>query len=202
MKKQFRTRILTSLLILSLICFIFSGCFSTGKIVVQNDIVYSTKRIELKYIIRDYDRRSPLLYLEQSIIKEIKNNNETTIKVYDILGLTSSGFKLEDKVFMIVDSNVYPMAIDIIDYEHAKSITANTQEILTSDSTKVSVLTGYSENNEKITRFSYKLSDEMISKIKNSNQVLFRYYAGPSMMTVKLKNTYLRKVKKIINEYK
>jgi hypothetical protein len=140
MKKRFRIGILFSGLILTLISFIFSSCFSSSKIVMQNDIVYSTKRIELRYLCRDNNRRSPLLYLEQLIVKEIKSDNEKSIKVYDILALTSSSFKLEDKVFLIVDSDVYPMVIDIIEYENAKSITPNTENILAADSTTVSVV--------------------------------------------------------------
>ncbi len=200
MKKGFRIRILISGLMLSVVCFIFSSCFFTPKILIEDDIVYSTKRIELNYLCKDKDRRSPLLYLEQSIIKEIKTNKETTIKVYDVLSLTSSGFKLDDKVFMIVDNNVYPMTIDNIEYEQSKSISENSEDIITSDSTSISVVTGYSENSKKITRFSYKLSDEIINKIKNSNQVLFRYYAGPSMMTIKLKDRYLSELKELIDQ--
>jgi hypothetical protein len=200
MKKQLRKRTIYAGLIIVLALSIFSGCVSTNRMVVEDDIVYSTKRIELKYLCKDYNRRSPLLYLEQSIIKEIKANKETSIKVYDILALTGSSFKLEDKVFLIVDKVVYPMAIDIKEYENAKSITANAEDVLTSDSTTVSVTTGYSENNRKITRFSYRLSDEIINKIKNSDEVIFRYYAGPSMLTVQLKNKYLRKFKILIDE--
>ncbi len=85
--------------------------------------------------------------------------------------------------------------IDAIEYEYTKSITEDTENILTSDSTSVSIVTGYSENNNKITRFSYSLSDEIVSKLKYSNLVLFRYYAGPSMLTVKLKNRNLSKLK-------
>jgi hypothetical protein len=199
MKKQFRIRKLFFGLILALICFIFPSCFSSSKILVENDIVYSTKRIELKYFCRGNSWRSPLLYLEQSVTKEIKTNNESTIKVYDVVALTSSSFKLEDKVFMIIDNNVYPMPIDLIEYENAKSITENSENILTSDSTTISVNTGYSENNKKFTRFNYTLSNEIIDKIKNSDQVLFRYYAGPSMLTVKLKDKYLRKLKTLID---
>jgi hypothetical protein len=104
MKSQAKIQLISLGFIITLIGFLFSGC-NTNRIVVQNDIVYSTKRIELEYLCGDKDRRSPLSYLKQFIVKEIKNNNEAVIKVYDILTLTSSGFKLEDKVFMIVDNN-------------------------------------------------------------------------------------------------
>lgn len=183
-----------------LISIMFIGCISSSRIVVQDDIVNSSKRLELRYLIRDFNKRSPLLYLEQQLVKEIKSDNKYSIKVYDILTLNSSSFKLEDKVFLIVDKSVYPMALDIIEYDNVKSITSNTKDILTSDSTKVSVVTGYTENNNKITKFSYKLSEELINKIKTSKQVSIRYYAGPSMLTVKLKDKNLRKIKKLIDK--
>lgn len=183
-----------------LISIMFIGCISTSRIIVQDDIVNSSKRLELRYLIRDFNKRFPLLYLEQQLVKEIKSDNKYSIKVYDILTLNSSSFKLEDKVFLIVDKSVYPMALDIIEYDNVKSITSNTKDILTSDSTKVSVVTGYTENNNKITKFSYKLSEELINKIKTSKQVSIRYYAGPSMLTVKLKDKNLRKIKKLIDK--
>jgi len=187
-------------LLFALISIMFIGCTSSNRIVVQDDIVNSSKRLELRYLIRDFKKRSPLLYLEQQLVKEIKTDKKYSIKVYDILTLNSSSFKLEDKVFLIVDNSVFSMDLDIIEYENVKSFTSNTKDILTSDSTKVSVVTGYSENNNKITRFSYKLSEELINKIKTSKQVSIRYYAGPSMLTVRLKDKNLRKIKKLIDQ--
>jgi hypothetical protein len=188
------------LLVTMLVCSIFQSCLSINKIIEENDIVYSTKRIELKYFCHDHNRLSPLLYLEQSVIKEIKANNEISYTVYDVLSLSSSSFKLENKVFIIIDNAVFPMTIDSKEYENSKTISENIEDVRTSDTTKVSVVTGYSENNKKITRFSYKLSDEIITMIKKSNQVFFRYYTGPSMLTVRLKEKNLRKIKYLINK--
>lgn len=200
MKNQIGTGRLKAVFIICLISFIFSGCYSPSKIIVQDDIVYSTKRIEFSYIQRDRSFRSPLLYLEQSVVKEINSNQEATIKMYDLLALTSSGFNLDNKVFIIVDNSVCPEEIEVVEYEQAKSITPKTEEILKSDSTKVSVVTGYSESNKKITRFSYTLSEETIGKIKKADQISFRYYAGPKMLTIKMKSRYLRKLKKLVNK--
>ena len=125
MKRQLITRTIYSGLIITVISLIFSSCVLTNKIIEENDIVYSTKRIELKYLCKDYNRKSPLLYLEQSIIKEIEANKESSIKVFDILALTGSSFKLEYKVFLIVDNDVYPMVVDNKEYELSKTITAN-----------------------------------------------------------------------------
>lgn len=174
------------------------GCRVANKIYEENDIVYSTKRIELKLAYRWHQRKSPITYFEQSIIKEISNNG-TTYKVYDALILTSLSYQLEDKVFVIIDNEAFAMEIDKKEYENTKEIEEKKEDIATSDSTSISVVTGYSENNRKITRFSYKLPDKMIGKIKNTDQVLFRYYSGPDMLTITLDRRKLKKLKQLID---
>lgn len=200
MNNKLKTKTSFSLLAIILLYSIIQSCGTSTKIIVQNDIVYSTKRIELKYSSKDVNRRSPLLFMEQSVVKEIKANDEITYQVFDVLTMNSSSFKLEDKVFLIIDNDFFPMQIENKEFEYAKSFTQNTQNILTSDSTTISVVTGYSEDNRKITRFSYKLSTDIINKLKNSNQVIFRYYSGPSMISVEIKDKNLRKLKALIEK--
>ncbi|MDL2227401.1 hypothetical protein LJC30_00745 [Odoribacter sp. OttesenSCG-928-L07] len=197
MKKIFNTKIGILLIILPLI---FQSCITFTGIIEEEDIVYSTKRVFFKHTGKDHTWRSPLESLEQTFVKEIKGNKNATYKVYDVLTLNSKSFRLEDKIFMIVDKDVFNVTIDNKEYEITKDINTNTSNILTSDSTKVSVVTGYSEENRKITRFSYCLTDEMVAKLKKANKVTFRYYAGPSMISVKLNNNELKKLKKLINK--
>ena len=90
------------------------------------------------------------------------------------------------------------MVIDRIELENVRSISENTSSISTSDSTSVSVVTGYSENNRKITRFKYKIPVTTIAKIKESNQLSLRYYSGPSMISVKPKKKSINKLKQLI----
>ncbi len=185
---------------LCLVCLTFSACHFSNRIIVQDDIVYSTKRVELKTYHKDRDRRSPLIYLEQSFVKKIKNKDDAVLELYDELALKNLSFQLEQKAFMIVDDKVFPLSIETAEYENIKSVRGNTENILTSDSTNVSVVTGYSESYKKVTRFSYILSDDLINEIKKSNQVKMRYYAGPDMITVLMKNRNLKKLKDLINK--
>lgn len=188
----------TSLILI--LCTLFQSCISTNRILVQDDLVYATKRLELRYLCKNTNRRSPLLYVEQTVSKEIKANNEISYKIYDVVVMPSTSFNLKDEVFLIIDQEVYPLTIDKMELENAKSFTENKEEILRSDSTKVTIVTGYSENNRKITRFSYSLTTEMISKIKEAHKVQFQYYAGPSMLNVKMKMTDLNKFKRLIDK--
>ena len=77
---------------------ILLGC-TVGRIYEKEDIVYSTKRLELKLdYYEPYDNNTALVSMNQAIVKEI-SKNETTYKVYDTLILTSLGYKIDDKFF-------------------------------------------------------------------------------------------------------
>ena len=184
---------------LTLICITFQSCSTFNKVYSENDVVYSSRRFELKYYVKDRDRRSPLYYFTQSVIKEINQQDEISSHAYDVLSLSASSFKLDEKVFFLIDNEAYPMAVDKIELENVRSISENTDNILTSDSTSVSVVTGYSEDNRKITRFRYKIPAATMTKIKESEKFLLRYYSGPSMITVKPKNKSIRMIKQLID---
>lgn len=177
------------------------GCSYTNRITEVNDMVYSSKRIEWRTIYRDYNRKSPLLFVEQSVIKEIKNDKSLSYQVFDILNLSGSSFRVEDKVFVIVDNEVFPMLIENKEYDNVTNID-DMEDIVTDDSSGISVVADFSElssTNRKIARFSYELTGEIIDKIYNSEQVAFQYYSGPDLLTVKLKNHKLKKFKCIID---
>jgi hypothetical protein len=176
-----------------------SSCSPYNRIYSEDDIVYSTKRFELKYDYKDRDRRTPIYFFTQALVKEVDQNNNVSYSAYDVLFLISSSFKLDEKVILIIDNKPYPMVIDKIELENVKTISENKTDIQTSDSTTVSVTTGYSENNRKITRFSYKIPLSTIMEIKNADQLSIRYYSGPSMITVKPKKLSIKKIKELID---
>jgi hypothetical protein len=199
MKKQIKFGVPYQGIVISLVCVMLSSCSPYNKIYSEDDIVYSTKRFELKYDYKDRDRRTPIYFFTQSIVKEVDQNNNVSYRAYDVLFLISSSFKLDEKVILIIDNKPYPMVIDKIELENVKTISEDKTDIQTSDSTTVSVTTGYSENNRKITRFSYKMPVSTIMEIKKADQLSIRYYSGPSMITVKPKNLSIKKIKELID---
>ena len=199
MKKQIKFGVPYQVIVICLVCTMLSSCSTYNRIYSEDDVVYSTKRFELKYDYKDRDRRTPIYFFTQSIVKEVDKNNNVSYRAYDVLFLISSSFKLDEKVILIIDNKPYPMVIDKIELENVKTISEDTSDIQTSDSTTVSVTTGYSENNRKITRFSYKIPVSTIMEIKKANQISIRYYSGPSMITVKPKNLSIKKIKELID---
>ena len=198
MKKQFKFGHLYLVIVTGLVGIMLSACSTYNKIYTEDDIVYSTKRFELKYDYKNRSRRMPF-YFTQSIVKEVDKNNNVSYQAYDVISLTSSSFRVDEKAILIIDNRPYPMEIDKIELENVKTISESTTDIQTLDSTTVSVITGYSENNRKITRFSYKIPVSTIMEIKKANQIYIRYYSGPSMITIKPKKLSIKKIKKLID---
>ena len=198
MKKQFKFGHLYLVIVTGLVGIMLSACSTYNKIYTEDDIVYSTKRFELKYDYKNRSRRMPF-YFTQSIVKEVDKNNNVSYQAYDVISLTSSSFRVDEKAILIIDNEPYPMEIDKIELENVKTISESTTDIQTLDSTTVSVITGYSENNRKITRFSYKIPISTIMEIKKANQIYIRYYSGPSMITIKPKKLSIKKIKKLID---
>lgn len=178
----------------------FNSCSITNKIYSENDIVYSTRRFELNYYAgRNWDRRSPLSYLNQFIVKEVNSKNEVKYTAYDVLHLSAYSFKLEDIVIFIIDNEPYNMLIDRIELENSRNISESRSDILSSDSVSISVITDYSESNSKIIKFIYKIPDPVIEKIKQSHEFCLRYYSGPNMITVKPRKKSIKMLKRLID---
>lgn len=176
-----------------------NSCNSVSRIFESNDIVYNTKRFELELTNVDYPRRSPVFYSEQNIVKLIKEDNTTYI-LYDLLMTRSKSYKIDDKVFMLINNQVFPLKIGHKEYEYAKQWKEDTDKVLKADSTQVTVVTGYSENNKKITRFKYILSSELVTNIEKAKEISFRYYIGPDMVTLNIKGQRLARIQELIRK--
>jgi len=183
---------------LLLIGLLFQSCLMFQRIRIEDDIVNSSKRIKAEFnyrISQEWD--SPLILLNQKIVKELKQNSEEQYKVYDFIQLRSNSFKLDNKVFIIVDNEPFRLEVDSYDSKMIPKLDEKRKEILTSDSTKVSVVTGYEENQIWDYRIVYSIDKAIIGKIKSSQNVMLRYYAGPDMITIKLDKYDLDILKKI-----
>jgi hypothetical protein len=168
------------------------------RIRIEDDIVNSSRRIKAEFIYRvSQEWDSPLILLNQKIVKELKQNSEEQYKVYDFIQLRSNSFKLENKVFIIVDNEPFRLEVERYDSKMIPKLDEKRKEILTSDSTKVSVVTGYEENQIWDYRIAYSIDKAIIGKIKSSHSVMLRYYAGPDMITIKLDSYDLDILKKI-----
>jgi hypothetical protein len=182
-----------------ILAFLLMGCMR-NRIITEKDLVNSANRISYTYHVVDLKMRSPLISRVQTIVKEVLPDQQVSYKVYDFLTLTRHSFDLEENFFLIADDKVIRLQPDKRDVEINRSRVENTKDLLTSDSTKVTVVTGYTESSNKIARLSYVLTEEMIAQIKTSRRLRYQYYAGPQMISVAVKRKDLKKIKRLIDK--
>lgn len=177
------------------------GCAAFMGIRVENDSVKSTRRITARFtheVARE--NHSPLVRVNQSIVKELRGSQLDTYTVFDVVTLRGNSFKLSDEVYVIVDDQPFQVKILQHDMETISKIMENKSSILAADSTSVSVVTGYNQYQHHVTRLSYTLDNSVIEKMKFASKVQYRYYAGPDVITIRLRGTKLNSLKMLLNK--
>lgn len=178
--------------------FMLIALYEQDQVYVEEDQVKSSKRIHRQFnYYRALERNSPLTTVKQTILKVINESN-TNYFVYDRVTLRSGSYNISNDVYIIVDNQVFPLNITKNEFEHKRNIDEDTKNILAADSTHITVVTGYTEYNYNIYKLEYTLSPEIIEKLKDANEVNFRYYSGPHMITTRLSNYYLDRLKELL----
>lgn len=189
------------LIVLLLIPFLLQSCALTvfrNKIHSETDIVYKTQRYELSYYLKQANRRYSSISMGQSIVKKIDAEGVTTYQVYDRLRVPISHFRPDERTFLILDQEVFPISIQHSESGRYQTITEEKADLLTADSSSLSVVTGYNLNEGRIFRYYYDLPPATMEQLLATKEVFFRYYAGPEMLTFKIRQRDLKRLKKMI----
>lgn len=188
------------LLTLVLISFLQS-CSLFRYIWVENDIVRSSKRMRTDF---DYqftqERYSPLININQSIVKELGKDSVVKYTFYESIRLNSNSFKLENKVYVLIDDVAFPGKVENVEFDREYMIDEKRKEVMTVDSSKISVVTGVNNQQNNLYKLTYSLDNQAIEQIKNCSKVQFRYYAGPDMITTRVSRFQLVTLKKLIQQ--
>lgn len=179
---------------------LLSGCAGLRGIRSEYDVVTSVNRHKAKFTyLKAQERFSSLSRVNQTVIVESGKDANARFRVYDVVVLSENSFRISDEVYVIVDKTPFKVNVDLLDLETVSRREEKRSDVLTSDSTSVSVVTGYNEYQQRVNRISYTLDDSAVDAIKQGNKVLFRYYAGPDMLTVKMSSAELRRLRKLLN---
>jgi hypothetical protein len=180
-------------------CFLPS-CIAVQGIVAENDVVFASNRHKAEFVYNfPQELFSPLIRINQTIVKEINKDANETYKVYDIVTLNSRSFRVNDDVYWIIDNQPFRVKVDQIESAAVSQIEENRKDILTADSTTISVVTGYDQNLHRVNHIAYTVDKSIIDRIKYANRVQLRYYAGPNMVTVRMNTFDLNRIKNLIN---
>lgn len=170
----------------------------TQTIQTQYDNATDTKNFRWNHRIQQINFRSPLAYVDQSFVKQLDRHGVAQYRLYDVVVLHANAFRLEDKIFMLLDEK--PVNLQPLKREDDVMVSRDVErdDILTADSTKISVVTGYSENKYRITRLEYLLTSETVNQIQATTTIQFRYYSGPNIITVSFSPEKVQRLKELL----
>ncbi len=190
---------LKNTLVLFVVAGIFQSCIGFNEIIVENDYARSVKRMKANFSNGfAQERLSPLLNRRQTIVKEVFADSTERYLSYDFLSLRTNSFCLSNTVYLIADGVPFEMDVTDLESQFARNIEEKRNDILTADSSKLSVVTGYKENVSLDYKIMYLLAPNTIEHIKSAKSVQFRYYAGHDMITVQLTEFQLQRFQKLI----
>jgi len=122
------------------------------------------------------------------------------VKAYIVIERSSSSFKIGDQGFFKIDNDSYEISLEKIVSEQKMKTESTISSFSKTDSTTVS--SGSStESDTRIwidDKFVFTLTNDMINKIKTSENLIFRFYFGPIPGTFRIKGTDLNLLKKIL----
>lgn len=173
----------------------------TNSVYVENDKIMGSKRVLYKTFFYANQRYEPYYTQDITFVKETDNTNHTTYSMYDVISLPAESFDVdEEKLYMIIDEEIVPFPTVFKREYNSRKINEKKEDVMKSDSTKVSVVTGYDVVNKKNIQMTHQLSQDIINKINQSNVVNLRYYLGASYINSEIKGRKLVELKKLINK--
>lgn len=160
----------TTLLLLLLFAASCTSPSLTQTIQTQYDNATDTKNFRWNHRLHEFRWRSPLVYLDQSFLKQLDGNEVAQYRLYDIVVLRANEFRLEDKMFMLLDEK--PITLE--PQKREDDLIEKQDDVLNPESRDIF----------RVTRLEYVLSPGVVTQIQNAASIQFRYYSGSDIITV------------------
>lgn len=190
-----KVKFVITIVLLSLL----QSCGLFRNIREEVDLVRSSKRMRADFEYRfTEERMTPLILITQTVVKESMPDALPKFTFYERIRLNASSFKLEKNVYVLVDDVAYPGKIESMEFEREYKMEEKRKDVVTLDSSKISVVTGVNNFENNLYRLTYTIDDEAIEKIKSCSKIRFRYYAGPDMITTGMYRYDLETLKMLV----
>lgn len=186
--------------LLAIIASILASCsFFRSSVVVENDKIMNSRRVIYDMSFTNNTRYEQVYSQFLTVMKETDRNNQTTFSLYDVITLPVNSFEIdENKMYLIINDEIFSLTNTYKKQFNQRSISEKKDEILKSDSTKVSVVTGYDVTNQKKVQMTHVVAPEIMNKILSAKEVHLRYYVGPNIINSEIKGTKLSNLKTLI----
>jgi len=125
-----------------------------------------------------------------------------TLNAYFVLERNSSSYKLEKGCFIKASGKSFETEIENQETANKSQLLSRTESTSVKDSTKVkteskTISNSYDYYEEK---FIIRFTPQMVESIKNTNDLIFRFYSGPKQATFRIIGLQLKQLKKLLSE--
>ena len=176
-----------------------TGCVNLRSgIFEENDRVMKTRKVTYETYFVSNQRYEQSYTQKITFLKETDRNSITNYTLYDVITLPVESFDLDEKMYIIADDDIMNFPVSTQNQYNTKNINEQKNEILQSDSTKITVVTGYDVVNKKTIQMTHPINDDILQKIARAREVHLRYYVGPNAINTEIKGAKLRNIKKWI----
>ncbi len=180
---------------------IVSSCSHfTKSLYEETDKVMKSNRVMYESSFKANKRYEQIYWQKLLFQKETDRYQNVKYTLYDVVSVPLESYNLKDTMYIVVDKDIIPIKITFNEQFNSRKINEHNEEILQSDSTKKTVVTGYDMVNLKTFQMTHTLNKELIDKLRNARELNLRYYAGPKNITSEIKGGKLRKIKQWIEK--
>jgi len=119
-----------------------TSCSVPNSIRYQYDHAAEIKNYRWEHRAGDMKLRSPLVYIDQTFLKQRYSDQSVLYKLYDVVVLHENEFRLDDRVYLLVDNLPITLIPQNREDDNWRTKDTKRDEVLLADSTKLSVVTG------------------------------------------------------------
>ena len=147
-----------------------AGCVNFRNVIyVENDKIMKSRKVTYEAYFVSNQRYEQSYSQKITFLKETDRNSITNYTLYDVITLPVESFDLDDKMYIVADDNVIKLPVSTQNQYNTKNINEQKNEILQSDSTKITVVTGYDVVNKKTIQMTHPINDDILQKILQAN---------------------------------
>ena len=163
------------------------------------DAAKGTNRIKETFDgLRTTDFSNEFLNARKVVTKEVESDGTAHYKFFDLISLRDQSFPIEKEIYIVAGEKSVKVVADYFSSDRIYNINENTDTILASDSSEVEIVTGYDQVRKREIKMSYEIDASLAKSMAEADEVLFRYYAGPEIMTFVFRNNRLRRLREVL----
>lgn len=187
--------------LLSALTTLITGCtwLFYDRVQEFDDEFTDTRKVIARMDVLPVERRTEINSARIIFEREYSDRNDF-VKAYFVIARSSESFQPAMEGFMKIDDDTWEISLDNILSEHKMSTETSSSSYSKSDSTGVSSGSSSSTDTDIWIddKFMFPLTDDMISKIREADKMMIRFYFGPVPGTFRIRGMDLGSVKRIL----